>query len=503
MHEIVQTQDLKKSERKESLNGRRRVLLFLWTILDKGIGHQLVLFFVDFFACAGGVLCGWALGRLGFGIEDSLQNYLAAIPILTIGIVISFYLQGGYRPSYLRRQERELEIIVKTTIFSFLFISSFNFLVFKSAVFSRYIYVFDCIFVLVFLLFGRFGLKRFYRQFWRNKIGREKAIVLGKGPKSTNWLRQQFRIQQFSRFEFIGYIHRNNPCVFYNRKGEKVFVRANIDDFLKSLGINTIFVALDEYSPKSHRFFLDMSNICKKNNYQMFVLSEIFMNNEHIYNPDEYVGLLGIRWSRSELEKRVPPVVKRTLDITISFFMSVILFPLMILIAMAIKLQDGGPVLYRRRVVGRFGIPFDAFKFRSMVRNADEVLAADQNLRTEFEKNFKLKKDMRITRIGKILRKLSLDELPQLYNVFIGQMSLVGPRMVVPEELKNYGKFKNERIKIRPGLSGYWQVNGRQKVSYMERIRMDQFYMYRWSIWMDFWILLKTVQKVFKMEGAY
>lgn len=503
MHEIVQTQDLKKSEKQEVINGRRRVLLFLWTILDKGIGHQLVLFFIDFFACVGGVLCGWALGTLGFGIEDSLQNDLVAIPIITIGIVISFYLQGGYRPSYLRRQERELEIIVKTTIFSFLFIFSFNFLIFKSTEFSRYIYVFDYIFVLIFLIFGRFGLKRFYRQFWHNKIGRDKAIVLGKGPKSTNWLRQQFRIQQFSRFEFIGYIYRNNPCVFYNSTGQKIHVRDNIDDFLKSLGINTIFVALDEYSPKSHQFFLDMSNICKKNNYQMFVLSEIFMNNEHTYNPDEYVGLLGIRWSRSELEKRVPPVVKRTVDIAISLIMSIILLPLIIIVAIAIKLQDGGAVLYRRRVVGRFGVPFNAFKFRTMVTNADEVLAADQKLKIEFKKNFKLKKDARVTRFGNILRKLSIDELPQLYNVLIGQMSLVGPRMVVPEELKHYGKFKKERIKIRPGLSGYWQVNGRQKVSYMERIRMDQFYMYRWSIWMDFWILLKTVQKVFKMEGAY
>jgi undecaprenyl-phosphate galactose phosphotransferase len=212
---------------------------------------------------------------------------------------------------------------------------------------------------------------------------------------------------------------------------------------------------------------------------------------------------MGMKKYESELEKRLPMLLKRSIDIAGSFCAIIILSPFLIGIAATIKLQGDGRILYQRHVVGRNGKTFNAFKFRTMMENADTFLDADSELKEEFENNFKLKNDPRVTRIGKVLRKLSMDEFPQLFNIFIGQMSLVGPRMVTPEELERYGKFKSERIKIRPGMSGYWQVSGRQEIDYNERIKMDQFYMYRWNIWMDLWIILKTIQKVLKMEGAY
>jgi len=235
----------------------------------------------------------------------------------------------------------------------------------------------------------------------------------------------------------------------------------------------------------------------------VFTLSETVMSNRYIYNLDQYVGLMGMKQYEPELGKRLPMLIKRTVDIVFSFCGIIILSPFLISIAAVIKLQDGGKVFHRRHVVGLNGKTFDAFKFRTMVGNADTLLGGDPKLKEEYENNFKLKNDPRITCIGKILRKLSLDELPQFFNVFIGEMSLVGPRMVTPEEMERYGEFKTERVKIRPGISGYWQVNGRQEVNYDERILMDRFYMYRWNIWMDIWIILKTVQKVLKMEGAY
>ncbi len=204
-----------------------------------------------------------------------------------------------------------------------------------------------------------------------------------------------------------------------------------------------------------------------------------------------------------ELERRFPLFFKRALDIILSFFLIIVLSPLQLITAIAVKLQDGGPVFYKRRVVGRKGVYFDALKFRSMIVDADDVILKDKKLKANFEKNYKLKSDVRVTPIGKIIRKLSIDELPQFFNVITGQMSLVGPRIVTPDELEKYGDFKEERIKIRPGVSGFWQVSGRQEVDYKERVKMDRFYMYNWTIWLDLWILLKTVLKVFKMEGAY
>jgi len=484
-------------------NWWKRALQKGWTLLDKGLGHQFLLLFLDLLACLAGMLCGWTLGNLWLGIGDPMSRYFPSMTVLCFGIVTCFYALLGYKPTFLRRQERELEIIVKGTTFSFLLIFAFNFLVFKSAGFSRYIYVFSYVLVLSLLLLERFGLKRFYRKLWQRGIGRERALVVGQGLESLNLLKNQFRIQNFSRFELLGYLKMVNNVLTYNSNEEGDQIVNYLDRFLDEQKIGTVFVTLQDYSKDSHRVFLNLITACEKNNCQIFALSKIFSSDLYMYDMDQYVGLLGIRRNVSELEKRLPLFTKRAIDTVGAVCMGALLAPLMMVIAIAVKLQDRGPIFHRRLVVGYHGIPFYALKFRTMVKNADELLEGNQELKAEFENNFKLRDDSRVTCIGKILRKLSLDELPQLYNVLVGQMSLVGPRMVTPEELERYGEFKTERIKIRPGVTGYWQVNGRQEVDYDERIQMDRFYIYRWTIWMDFWILLKTVQKVLRMEGAY
>ena len=194
--------------------------------------------------------------------------------------------------------------------------------------------------------------------------------------------------------------------------------------------------------------------------------------------------------------------VKRTLDVFGSFLLLVLLSPVIVLAALFIKIHDGGPVIYRRRVVGLKG-EFDAFKLRSMCMNADEVLQQSPHLRTEFELNFKLKTDPRITPIGRVLRKFSIDELPQLLNVLRGQMSLVGPRMINPAELE---KFEGSRwifAHMKPGITGYWQVYGRQDVSYSKRVNMETFYVENFSLLLDLKILLRTPFTVLRGTGAY
>lgn len=193
---------------------------------------------------------------------------------------------------------------------------------------------------------------------------------------------------------------------------------------------------------------------------------------------------------------------KRALDLGLGLSLLLLLSPLFVVLGLFVALEDGWPIIYRRRVLGTDGA-FDAYKFRSMRKNADAILAGDPILRREFETNFKLKFDPRVTRVGKVLRKLSLDELPQLLNVIRGQMSLVGPRMISPEELDKYGANRELLLSVRPGLTGYWQVNGRQKVNYEERMRMDLHYIKNWSLVMDLKILLKTPFVVLKREGAY
>lgn len=195
-------------------------------------------------------------------------------------------------------------------------------------------------------------------------------------------------------------------------------------------------------------------------------------------------------------------VLKRWLDLGLTLLTLPFWLPLIGLIGLMIKSQDGGPMFYRRRVVGRQG-EFDAFKLRTMRVDADRILREHAHLMAEYVKSFKLKDDPRSTPIGRRLRRWSLDELPQLFNVLQGQMSLVGPRMITPPELEKYGPYQNLLLTVKPGLTGHWQVSGRQDVSYDERVAMDVFYIRNWSLGFDFKILVKTVWKVLKREGAY
>jgi lipopolysaccharide/colanic/teichoic acid biosynthesis glycosyltransferase len=194
--------------------------------------------------------------------------------------------------------------------------------------------------------------------------------------------------------------------------------------------------------------------------------------------------------------------VKRALDAALATVFLILLSPLLLLLALLVKLQDAGPVFYRRRVVGPKG-EFDAFKLRTMRADADEILARDSELLRAFEINFKLKDDPRVTALGAVLRKLSLDELPQLWNVLVGEMSLVGPRMITPAEVERYGEAAWIFRSVKPGLTGYWQIEGRQDVSYARRIQMDVYYVENWSLALDVKILFKTPWRAIRGSGAY
>jgi lipopolysaccharide/colanic/teichoic acid biosynthesis glycosyltransferase len=195
-------------------------------------------------------------------------------------------------------------------------------------------------------------------------------------------------------------------------------------------------------------------------------------------------------------------LVKRALDIIGSGLLILMLAPLFLTVGLLVFMKDGSPIIYRRRVVGPRG-SFDAYKFRTMVRDADMKLALNPELMRAYTEQFKLKSDPRITPVGRWLRKYSLDELPQLFNVLKGQMSLVGPRMITAPELEKYEAYKTLLLTVKPGLTGYWQIEGRQDVSYSERVRMDVHYITNWSLTLDILILLKTPGKVIFGRGAY
>lgn len=220
----------------------------------------------------------------------------------------------------------------------------------------------------------------------------------------------------------------------------------------------------------------------------------------------DFGGILGLEL-RQKLLDPGRLVMKRAMDLALTLLAAVVVLPASLAIAVAIVRESPGPVLYRQRRIGSNGREIRVYKFRTMVRDAERVLeeclATDASLCREWRDNQKLKNDPRITRVGRWLRKYSLDELPQLLNVLRGEMSLVGPRPIVAEEVSRYGELYGVYTRVRPGLTGLWQISGRNDLSYEERVTLDAYYISNWSVWLDIYILTRTLPVVLRGEGAY
>jgi Undecaprenyl-phosphate galactose phosphotransferase WbaP len=198
---------------------------------------------------------------------------------------------------------------------------------------------------------------------------------------------------------------------------------------------------------------------------------------------------------------------KRILDLLLILACLPVLAVLLLVIMVLVRLDSAGPVFYTQKRIGFSGRAIRMWKFRSMTTDADDLLKAyleqDRSLRDEWEENFKLKNDARITRFGGLLRRTSLDELPQIWNVLKGEMSLIGPRPIVDEEVRLYGAEFEIYKQVRPGMTGMWQISGRNDLPYSERVRLDVWYVRNWSIWLDGRILLQTVLVILQGRGAY
>ncbi len=231
---------------------------------------------------------------------------------------------------------------------------------------------------------------------------------------------------------------------------------------------------------------------------------EFSVNTPKLFIPADTTRYLGVQGR-----------FKRAFDLLAASLMLIVVSPVLLVIALLIKKTSPGPVLFAQERLGKDGQPFKFYKFRSMEHNSDDAIhrqfvsmfiggdadgCADTN---SGDQVFKMKRDPRVTGIGSVLRKTSLDELPQLFNILMGEMSLVGPRPPIAYEIENYQPWHMERLKAVPGLTGLWQVSGRSTVSFEEMVRLDIRYINNWSPWQDFVILLKTIPVVFQGTGGY
>ena len=217
-------------------------------------------------------------------------------------------------------------------------------------------------------------------------------------------------------------------------------------------------------------------------------------------------GLLGVEARQTDLSV-FELTIKRVMDFLVALALLLVLSPVFLAIALLIWLDSDGPILFRQDRIGQKHKTIRVYKFRTMVSNARELLiehlTSNDQARMEWQKTQKLKDDPRITRVGRWLRKFSLDELPQLYNILIGELSLVGPRPITQSETHHYGDLIETYSRTKPGLTGLWQVSGRNNTTYEERVRFDTYYTQNWSLWLDIYIVLRTIWVVLSRDGAY
>jgi exopolysaccharide biosynthesis polyprenyl glycosylphosphotransferase len=353
----------------------------------------------------------------------------------------------------------------------------------------------------VFVAGARFGLRRYVYSLRKHGYFLTSSIIVGANQEGR-WLAEQLLRWETSGLHLVGFVDKKEPITAALFHGLPCLGSVeNMDEIIEHHHIGEVILASSAFSTRD--YLLDIFRaygVSEKVNIRMSsglyeILTTGLTINEFAYVPLVYVNKVRL--------DRVDNVLKFLLDYLLAIVSLIILAPFLLLIGLCIKITSPGPVLHRRLVMGLNGKQFYALKFRTMVINGEEILDQHPDLKRELAINHKLKNDPRVTRIGAFLRRYSLDELPQLFNVLRREMSMVGPRMISPEEAPMYKQFVMNLLTVLPGITGLWQVSGRSDISYEERVRLDMVYVRNWSLWLDLQLLFQTIPAVIKAKGAY
>jgi len=355
------------------------------------------------------------------------------------------------------------------------------------------------IFSTIFLLIFRSGTHWFLH---KTRLGGIPTVIYGSGTTGklvADCLRNSIR---------TGYI----PVLFLddNPLGEDEYKNIPIihdmtvgPEIVKRYNIKMAIIALPKLDAQKLKALQNTSVSAFRYNViipNFFNISSIWMS------VRDFNGILGIDTS-NKFNLTWNTGIKRLIDIFVVTLGGLLLLPFLMFIALLIKITSPGPVLYKQKRLGSDGKHFYTYKFRSMAIDADQklqkMLASDPLLKKEWEENHKLFNDPRITKLGRFIRRTSIDEFPQLINILKGEMSLVGPRPIVDAEIEKYGEDYKRVFSIKPGLTGLWQVSGRSDTNYLDRVAYDVYYLQSWSVWLDLWIIFKTFGVVLFGKGAY
>lgn len=414
----------------------------------------------------------------------------------------------AYEGLYIKRLSfwRETKMVVKATVVALLFTLSIIALTKSSDEFSRTTLMMAFILALVWLPLGRY-----WGKYLLAKIGlwNQPVLILGAGLTGT-MIASSLCDEPYIGYKVFGFLE-DDPAKKkkgVNINGVNYCILGGFEDAEKIICDNKIKNVILATPGTPGRDLVNLTNRLKAYTHSILVVPD-FIGMSVAGGQVEYLSndQIVAYSTRNNLANPVNIITKRLFDIVVGIILLICLLPVLAIITVAIKLDSPGPLGFAHKRVGHKGHCFNCYKFRSMVNNAQSVLQGllekDPALREEWERDFKLKDDPRVTRVGKILRKTSLDELPQIFNVLKGDMSLVGPRPIVSDEIAKFDEYIKEYFMVLPGITGLWGVSGRNDIEYEERVQMETWYVRNWSMWLDITLLFRTVGVVLGKKGAY
>lgn len=469
-------------------------------------GYRIALLLVDVILLYGAFVLAYQIRfALNLSIFETTVTptqafYSQLFYILILVWLASFIAFGLYNTRNLLGGLDEYDLLARANTIGILVIIVMSFLDTELTI-ARGWLIMAWLLALLFTLFGRFSLRRAVYALRRHGYFLTPALIVGANEEAQSLARNLTHAHR-SGMHVIGFVSDDNVERSRPLVGDLSVLgtREDLPQILERYNVSELIIATSALTRKEMLSYFQLYGTDADVNLRLSSgLFEIITTGLSI-NEVASAPLISVNQTRlTGLES----IVKACLDYVITLTALIPLIPFFIFMAIAIRIDSKGPVIYRRRVMGLNGRQFDAFKFRTMHINGDEILEQHPELKAELAKNHKLKNDPRITRVGHLLRKTSLDELPQLFNVLRRDMSLIGPRMISPPEMEMYGHWGMNLLTVRPGITGLWQVSGRSDLDYKQRVQLDMQYIRNWNIWLDLYILLQTIPAVFKQRGAY
>ncbi len=432
------------------------------------------------------------------GTISSISEYLV---VLFVAIPIwcgMLYLNGMYRSMRIRRLLEIVRIIIKSSFFAILAFGTVIFL-FKFEFVSRMFFVLFVMASATFLLLEKIAVFSIMHYTRRRGLNYRRLLVVGTGSRAAGFIKKIQNHPEWG-FQILGAIDDEPDREF--EKGKDIEIIGSLKDLSQILHKHAIDEVIFVVPRLRLSHIEDAVYACEIEGVKATIAADLFDLKIARSRLREIDGIPLITFETNVAEEW-QIFIKRVIDIAISGLSIILFSPFFLIVAILIKLTSSGPALFKQERLGLNGRKFVLYKFRTMYTGAQRKLSEVDVFNEMDGSVFKEKKVKCITPVGKISRKFSIDELPQLFNVFIGQMSLIGPRPSVSEEVAQYKPWQRRRLSMRPGITGLWQVSGRNKIAFSEWMKLDLEYLDKWSLRLDFKILIKTIPAVLFGIGAY